>query len=45
MFGEKKTVGKMKSTNSPARIMTRREVVSMWNERQVYLTELLAGLQ
>jgi len=45
MFGEKKTVGKMKATNSPARIMTRDEVISMWNERQAYLTDLLAGLQ
>ena len=45
MFGEKKTVGKMKATNSPARIMTRDEVVSMWSERQAYLTGLLAGLQ
>ena len=45
MFGEKKTVGKMKSTNSPARIMNRDEVISMWNERQAYLTDLLAGLQ
>ena len=45
MFGEKKTVGKMKATNSPARIMNRDEVVSMWNERQAYLTGLLAGLQ
>jgi hypothetical protein len=45
MFGENKTVGKMKSTNSPARIMNRDEVISMWNERQAYLTDLLAGLQ
>jgi hypothetical protein len=35
----------MKSTNSPARIMNRDEVISMWNERQAYLTDLLAGLQ
>ena len=45
MFGEAKTVGKMKATNSPARIMTRDEVLSMWSERQAYLTDLLAGLQ
>jgi tripartite-type tricarboxylate transporter receptor subunit TctC len=45
MFGEAKTVGKMKATNSPARIMTRDEVLSMWSERQAYLADLLAGLQ
>ena len=45
MFNDGKTQGKMKSTNSPARVMTRDEVISMWNERQAYLTDLLAGLQ
>ena len=45
MFNDKKTQGKMKSTNSPARVMTRDEVIAMWNERQEYLTDLLAGLQ
>ena len=45
MFNDKKTQGKMKSTNSPARVMTRDEVIAMWNERQAYLTDLLAGLQ
>ena len=45
MFNDKKTQGKMKSTNSPARVMTRDQVISMWNERQAYLTGLLAGLQ
>jgi len=25
--------------------MNRDEVISMWNERQAYLTDLLAGLQ
>ena len=45
MFNDGKTQGKMKSTNSPARVMTRDEVIAMWNERQVYLTDLLAGLQ
>ena len=45
MFNDKKTQGKMKSTNSPARVMTRDQVISMWNERQAYLTDLLAGLQ
>jgi hypothetical protein len=45
MFNEKKTQGKMKSTNSPSRVMSRDEVIAMWNERQAYLTELLAGLK
>ena len=45
MFNDKKTQGKMKSTNSPSRVMTRDQVISMWNERQAYLTDLLAGLQ
>ena len=45
MFNDKKTQGKMKSTNSPARVMTRDEVIAMWSERQAYLTDLLAGLQ
>jgi len=45
MFNDKKTQGKMVSTNSPSRIMSRDEVLTMWSERQTYLTELLAGLQ
>ena len=45
MFNDGKTQGKMKSTKSPARVMTRDEVIAMWNERQAYLTDLLAGLQ
>ena len=45
MFNDGKTQGKMKSTNSPARVMTRDEVIAMWSERQAYLTDLLAGLQ
>ncbi|MCP4186504.1 MAG: tripartite tricarboxylate transporter substrate binding protein [Gammaproteobacteria bacterium] len=45
MFNDKKTLGKMKQTNSPVRIMTRDEVISMWKERQVALTELLEHLK
>jgi len=45
MFNDKKTLGKMKQTNSPVRIMTRAEVISMWKERQVALTELLKDLK
>ena len=44
MFGEKRTLGKMKSTGSPSRIMSREEVQAMWRERQAYLTELLKDL-
>lgn len=45
MFNEKKTLGKMKQTNSPVRVMNRDEVIVMWKERQVALTDLLAGLK
>jgi len=45
MFNDGKTQGKMKSTNSPSRVMTRDEVIAMWSERQAYLTDLLSGLQ
>lgn len=44
MFGEKRTLGKMKSTGSPSRIMTREEVQAMWKERRAYLSELLKDL-
>ena len=45
MFNEKKTLGKMQQTNSPVRIMNRDEVIAMWQERQIALTDLLAGLK
>jgi tripartite-type tricarboxylate transporter receptor subunit TctC len=45
MFNDKKTLKKMGQTNSPVRIMTRDEVLAMWKERQVALTELLAKLK
>ncbi len=45
MFNDKKTLGKMKQTNSPVRIMNRDEVLVMWQERQTALNELLAGLK
>ena len=44
MFGEKRTLSKMKSTGSPSRIMNRAEVQAMWKERQAYLTVLLKDL-
>ena len=45
MFNDKRTLGKMAQTNSPVRIMNRDEVIAMWRERQVALTELLATLK
>jgi tripartite-type tricarboxylate transporter receptor subunit TctC len=45
MFNDKKTLGKMKQTNSPVRIMARTEVIAMWKERQAALTELLKDLK
>lgn len=45
MFNDKKTLGKMKQTNSPVRIMSRDEVLAMWAERQAALSELLASLK
>ena len=45
MFNDKNTLGKMKQTNSPVRIMNRDEVLAMWKERQVSLSELLKGLK
>ncbi len=45
MFNDKKTLGKMKQTNSPVHIMNRDEVLKMWAERQAALTELLAELK
>ena len=44
MFGEQRTLGKMKSTGSPSRIMNREEVLAMWEERRAYLTDLLKDL-
>ena len=45
MFSNKRRVAKkMKDGGSPLRVLARDEVAAMWKERQVYLTELLAGL-
>ena len=44
MFGEQRTLGKMKSTGSPSRIMNREKVLAMWEERRAYLTDLLKDL-
>jgi tripartite-type tricarboxylate transporter receptor subunit TctC len=45
MFGAKKTLGKMKSSGSPVRIMKRDEVLKMFQERQAYLESLLKDLK
>ncbi len=45
MFSDKKTLGKMKQTNSPVKIMSRDEVIAMWKERQKALAVLLKKLK
>ena len=45
MFSDDKTLGKMKQTNSPVKIMSRDEVIAMWKERQKSLSVLLEKLK
>lgn len=45
MFKDKKTVKKMKASGSPERVMTRDQVIKMFEQRQVYLEELLKDLK
>ncbi|MEM7294534.1 MAG: tripartite tricarboxylate transporter substrate binding protein [Pseudomonadota bacterium] len=45
MFGDEKTLSKMEQTQSPVHIMTRSQVIDMWRERQIALSDLLAGLK
>jgi len=45
MFNDKKTLGEMKKSGSPIRIMNRSEVQEMWKARKKSLTTLLAGLK
>ena len=45
MFEDSKTIGKMKQTNSPVKIMNRDEVLAMWKKRQDSLPGLLSGLR
>jgi tripartite-type tricarboxylate transporter receptor subunit TctC len=45
MFNDKKTLGEMKKSGSPIRIMNRSEVQEMWKAREKSLTILLAGLK
>ena len=44
MFANGRVAGKMKAGGSPMHIMTRDEVLEMWDARQATLEELLAGL-
>ncbi len=45
MFEDGKVAKKMNEGGSPMHIMSRDEVVTMWQERQAYLTELLKDLK
>ncbi|MDW3222538.1 MAG: tripartite tricarboxylate transporter substrate binding protein [Paracoccaceae bacterium] len=44
MFENSRVAGKMKAGGSPMHIMTRDEVLEMWEQREETLKELLAGL-
>ena len=44
MFGNARVARQMKNGGSPMRILTRDEVVRMWQERHAFLTDLLADL-
>ncbi|MFO7921461.1 MAG: tripartite tricarboxylate transporter substrate-binding protein, partial [Nioella sp.] len=44
MFRNARVVGKMKEGGSPMHVMTRDEVIEMWQARQDTLEELLQGL-
>lgn len=44
MFNHARVAKRMKAGGSPMHIMTRDEVIAMWNKRQETLTELLKGL-
>ena len=45
MFSAKKTLKKMKGSGSPVRVMTRDQVIKMWQERETYLKGLLKDLK
>jgi len=44
MFDDETVVNRMNEGGAPLRVMNRENVLSMWNERQTYLTQLLRGL-
>lgn len=45
MFNHKKVAKKMKDGGSPMRVLSRQQVQKMWQDRQAYLSELLAELK
>jgi hypothetical protein len=45
MFNDKKVLGKMKTSGSPVRVMTRDQVIKMFQDREVYLKDLLKELR
>jgi tripartite-type tricarboxylate transporter receptor subunit TctC len=45
MFDAKKVIAKMKESGSPVRTMTRDQVKKMFQDRHIYLEELLKDLR
>jgi len=45
MFNDKKVMGKMKTSGSPVRVMTRDQVIKMFQDREEYLKVLLKELR
>ena len=45
MFNDKKVINKMKASGSPRRVMTRSQVITMFQERESYLGPLLKELK
>lgn len=45
MFSDKKVIAKMKASGSPRRVITRDNVIKMFQEREKYLAELLRELR
>ena len=44
MFNDPRVVAKMKEGGSPLRVLSRNQVIKMWQEREVFLRELLKEL-
>ena len=45
MFNDKKVIKKVKTSGSPKRVMTRDQVIKMFQDREVYLKGLLKELR
>jgi hypothetical protein len=45
MFNDPKIISKMKASGSPRRVMTRNQVITMFQERESYLGPLLKELK